>query len=64
MLPVNFCKECGMPIPEKDYICYKCAEKNEPPYYKCKYFNNFCCDLTGDDCLSKCELKEEISNEM
>lgn len=61
MLPINLCKQCGKPIPENDYICFKCAKKVAPPFYKCKYFNNFICERTGDDCITKCAMGEEES---
>lgn len=65
MLPIRLCYKCGDPIPEDDYICSECANKEKPPYYKCKYFNenSFTCNLTGDDCLSNCQQSEEVISE-
>lgn len=59
MLPINLCNKCGNPISEKDYICFKCANKVAPPFYKCKFFNEYICEKTGDDCITKCAYSEE-----
>lgn len=60
MLPINYCLNCGKPVSEERQICYKCEHGHPEPCYKCVYFNDYFCSLTGEDCVKEClDYKED-----
>lgn len=60
MLPINLCYHCGKPVAEDRYICEECETGRPEPRYKCIYFNDYFCSLTGEDCVKEClDYKED-----